>query len=69
MSVFKIPLDVIEAEPRLTKAEIELLLQSLDYTRQAMERYAYPTITLKKQRLDEIETLRSKLINQKKRTE
>lgn len=50
----------------LTKDEIELLLQSLDYTRRAMEQHGYPTPDLRRQRLDEAETIRGKLLDQKR---
>lgn len=38
----------------LTLGDCELILQSLEHTREAFSRYAYPTDTLRVSRLDEV---------------
>ncbi|MCP4421064.1 MAG: hypothetical protein GY805_31010 [Chloroflexi bacterium] len=51
---------------KLTNQEIDLLLESLKYTREAFESYEhYPSYEFKQQRVKEVDDLRAKLIRLK----
>ena len=51
----------------LSKTDVLLVLESLNYTRRAFQNYKYPTSEFQRSRLDEVDAIRAKILKAKAR--